>query len=61
MITYKVWAQIEASDEKRLIHTNFDLPEMLGEFDTLEDAQDFMAELAEEKEAPTEADASQVP
>ena len=77
MITYKVWAQIEKCDSTIWDYTDTGEPEQLGEFDTLEEAQEFLAEIewnpwelssahmkitrTEEKEAPTEADASQVP
>ena len=61
MITYKVWVQIEKCDSTIWDYTDTGEPEFLGEFDTLEEAQEFVAELDQEKEAPTEADASQVP
>ena len=46
-ITYKVWAHIEAYNEATGNGEDIDLPEELAEFDTAEEAQDFVCKLSE--------------
>ena len=43
--TYKVWVYIEEHDEDEDEYQDIDLPEDLGEFETLEEATEFVSKL----------------
>jgi len=45
MKKYKVWIVIEAIDEKEDFYEDVGMPESLGEFDTLREAEEFVATL----------------
>ena len=42
---YKVWAHIELTDEDNDIYEDVGEPESLGQFDTLEEAEEFVGNL----------------
>lgn len=43
--TYKVWVHIEEYDEDEGEYQDIDLPEDLGEFETLKEATEFVSKL----------------